>query len=116
MNQRLSNEWVHVLDLTDIPVLGARVVEGAAIGVVALFRTEDDQVFALRDRCPHRGGPLSQGLVFGHSVSCPLHGWQIDLESGEARAPDKGCARRLMLQLESGQVFLNRAQLEGMLP
>ncbi len=116
MTQILSNDWIHVLNLEDIPVLGARVVEGAAIGAVAVFRTEDNQAFALRDHCPHRGGPLSQGLVFGHSVSCPLHGWQIDLDSGQAHAPDVGCARKLQLQLKGEQIYLHKPQLDGTVP
>ncbi len=116
MTGKPSTDWIHVLNLEDVPVLGARVVEGAAIGSVAVFRTEDDQVFALRDHCPHRGGPLSQGLVFGHRVSCPLHGWQIDLESGKAQAPDVGCARKLSLQLEGNQIFLYKPQLDGNVP
>jgi nitrite reductase (NADH) small subunit len=97
--------WIEVGPLTDIPRQGARVVSTAA-GDVAVFRTHDDRVFALLDRCPHRGGPLSQGIVFGHRVACPLHHWQIDLESGNAVAPDQGCARSCAVRVEEGRVFL----------
>lgn len=107
------NAWIAVLALEDVPMLGARVVEGAAIGPVALFRTEDQGVFALRDRCPHKGGPLSQGIVHGHRVTCPLHGWNIELDSGEAVAPDVGCAKRLSVKVENGQVYLSRAELSA---
>ena len=80
------------LKLEDIPRLGARVIRTAK-GDIAVFRTAEDEVFALEDRCPHKGGPLSQGIVFGRRVACPLHGWTVELQDGCAVAPDKGCAR-----------------------
>ncbi len=73
---------------------------------VALFRTRDDQVFALRDSCPHRGGPLSQGIVHGTTVTCPLHNWKIDLASGEAQGPDEGCTNSFPVKVEDGVVYL----------
>lgn len=75
-------------------------------GDIAIFRAADDQVFALDDRCPHKGGPLSQGLIYGKRVACPLHNWQIELESGEAVAPDQGCAHRHPVRVENGRVLL----------
>ena len=114
MNSVASREtWLAVLALEEIPLLGSRVLQGAAIGPVAVFRTEDQSVFALRDRCPHKGGPLSQGIVHGHRVTCPLHGWNIELDSGEAVEPDAGCAGRLSVRVEGGQVYLNKAELAG---
>ncbi len=97
--------WVAVAQVEDIPRQGSRVVR-AAEGDIALFRTVDDQVFALRDRCPHKGGPLSQGIVHGARVTCPLHNWRIELATGEAVAPDVGCAGRFEVRLEGGVVFL----------
>jgi len=94
-----------VCRLEEIPQLGARVVETAA-GDIAVFRTADDAVFAVEDKCPHKGGPLSQGIVFGHSVTCPLHGWVVGLDSGEACAPDQGCTRRLPVRVDAGEVML----------
>ena len=87
--------------LDDIPRQGARVIERPAHpdGNVAVFRTGEDRVFAVLDRCPHRGGPLSQGIVFGDRVACPLHGWTIELASGGAVAPDVGCARTFDVQV-----------------
>ena len=82
----MTEQWVAAGHLEDIPRLGARIVETPG-GNIALFRTAQDEVFALRDRCPHKGGPLSQGIVHGRQVSCPLHDWKIDLHSGEAVAP-----------------------------
>lgn len=101
----MSN-WIEVGKVDDIPKLGSRVVESAE-GDIALFRTADDTIFALRDKCPHKNGPLSQGIVHGHVVTCPLHNWNIDLESGEAKAPDEGCARRYPVQVEGGTILLS---------
>jgi nitrite reductase (NADH) small subunit len=103
-----SQDWKSVCAIDDIPVLGARVVRSAA-GDLAVFRNDLDQVFALHDRCPHRGGPLSQGIVHGRSVTCPLHGYKIDLESGEAIAPDTGCAAKVDVKLEGRMVLLRVA-------
>jgi len=97
-----------VCALADIPRLGARVVERASAcgGNVAVFRTADDRVFALADRCPHKGGPLSQGIVHGDRVACPLHNWNIDLGTGTAVEPDQGCVARYPVRLADGLVQL----------
>ena len=108
----MTPSWKTICALADIPVLGARRVARAQGPQVAIFRTEDDQVFALLDRCPHKGGPLSQGLVFGHSVACPLHSWTIALDSGQAIAPDEGCAERFQVRVLEGQVQLNQTELD----
>jgi nitrite reductase (NADH) small subunit len=97
--------WMDVGALADIPVKGARVVRSAD-GDIAVFRTANDQVFALYDRCPHRGGPLSQGLVHGTFVTCPLHSWVISLETGEAQGPDEGCVGRIAVELRGARVWL----------
>ena len=97
-----------VCSLHDIPKLGSRVVRTEAHGDVAVFRNAEDEVFALADQCPHKGGPLSQGIVFGRSVACPLHNWTIGLEDGRAVAPDEGCARRFAVRVEAdGSVMLD---------
>ena len=75
-------------------------------GDIAIFRNDQDEIFAIHDKCPHKGGPLSQGIVFGRTVACPLHSWQIDLATGEALAPDHGCAGRFELKVEQGEVYL----------
>ncbi len=105
------NRWTRICNLLDIPRLGSRRVARAQGPEVALFRTADDQVFALLDRCPHKGGPLSQGIVFGHSVACPLHNWTIGLADGQAREPDHGCTARFAVQLVDGAVFLDADEL-----
>lgn len=99
------NEWLEIGALHDIPRLGARVVRTVQ-GDVAVFRTADDRVFALRDRCPHKGGPLSQGIVHGRRVTCPLHNWVIELESGAAVAPDEGCAGVYPVRLEEERILV----------
>lgn len=97
--------WTQVGTLEDIPRQGSRVIQ-TGDGEIALFRTVDDQVFALNNRCPHKGGPLAQGIVHGKRVTCPLHSWVIDLESGEAIAPDSGCAHRHEVRIAHGALFL----------
>ena len=97
--------WVKVGAVEDIPKLGARVVRSAH-GDIAVFRNAEDEVFALRDQCPHKGGPLSQGIVHGETVTCPLHGFKIGLKDGEAVVPDKGCATAFAVKLDAGSVWL----------
>ncbi len=106
------NDWIKVAALTEIPRLGARVVRTEQ-GDIALFRTEDDRVFALNDRCPHKGGPLSQGIVAADTVTCPLHGWKIRLEDGQAVEPDVGCAGRHAVKVAAGLVYLDRTAVSG---
>lgn len=100
-----SGVWRRVCALDEIPPLGARVVRADGCDV-AIFRNADDEVFALEDRCPHKGGPLSQGIVHGRDVTCPLHGWKIGLDNGEARAPDVGCASSFAVRLDASGVWL----------
>jgi nitrite reductase (NADH) small subunit len=103
--RRNDDRWKRICALTDIPRLGARVVNTEG-GDVAIFRNAADEVFALHDSCPHKGGPLSQGIVFGRHVSCPLHQWIVCLETGRAQEPDEGCTRSFAVKVEQGQVFL----------
>ena len=104
-------DWITVCAVDDIPVLGSRTVPRAQGLDVALFRSADHQVFALLDRCPHKGGPLSQGIVFGQRVACPLHNWTLGLDDGQAQAPDEGCTPRFAVQVVNGQVMLNAREL-----
>ena len=105
------SQWKPICPVTEIPVLGARRVERQQGTAVAVFRNTEDKVFALLDRCPHKGGPLSQGIVFGESVACPLHNWTIGLADGCAKAPDEGCTPRFACKVEGGQVFLDAHEL-----
>jgi nitrite reductase (NADH) small subunit len=96
-----------ICKLTDIPVLGSRIVKRTGEIDIAIFRNDQDQVFAVLDSCPHKGGPLSQGIVHGTSVTCPLHAWKIGLADGEAQAPDVGCVKRFGVKIEDGVVCLS---------
>ena len=104
-------EWKLICRVDDIPVLGSRCVARPKGVDVAVFRNAENQVFALLDRCPHKGGPLSQGIVFGTSVACPLHNWTIGLDDGKARAPDEGCTQRFSCRVHDGQVLLDPVEL-----
>jgi nitrite reductase (NADH) small subunit len=105
------SDWQVICRVQDIPVLGARRVARPGSTDVAVFRNREDQVFALLDRCPHKGGPLSQGIVFGTRVACPLHNWTIGLDSGCAQAPDEGCTPRFAVKVEVEQVLLDAEEL-----
>ena len=106
------NDWKVICRVDDVPKLGARkVTRSNGGGDIAVFRAADDHVFALLDRCPHKGGPLSQGIVFGHSVACPLHNWTIGLDDGCAKSPDVGCVQRFSVRVEDGAVALDLVEL-----
>lgn len=108
----MSNQWKVICSVNDIPVLGSRVVRRTDQTNVAIFRNSEDKVFALLDKCPHKGGPLSQGIVFGERVACPLHNWNIELASGCAVSPDEGCTQKFSVKIESGEVYLDTVELK----
>jgi len=99
------SDWLEITSLNDIPVLGSRVVETDTVNV-AIFRGKDDTLYAIKDACPHKNGPLSQGIMHGDSVTCPLHNWKISLKSGEALGADEGCTNVYDTKVENGKVFL----------
>lgn len=105
------NDWTLICSLDDIPPRGARRVARERGAPVAVFRTGEDRVHALLDRCPHRGGPLSQGIVFGDAVACPLHQWTIGLKDGRAQGADTGCTPRFQVRLEDGRIYLDAQEL-----
>ena len=104
-------DWTEICKLSDLPVLGARRVQRAQGLDVAVFRAQDDAVFALLDRCPHKGGVLSQGIVFGTSVACPGHNWTIRLQDGLAQAPDEGSTPSFQVRVQDGVVYLHTEEL-----
>lgn len=106
----LDKPWLDIGALDDIPRQGARVVR-TAVGCIAVFRTEDDAVFAIDDKCPHKAGPLSQGIVHDHSVTCPLHNWVISVETGRALGADSGEVRTHRVRTEAGRLFLDATSL-----
>lgn len=107
-----QDRWIKIGEISDIPRLGARVVE-TETGNIAVFRTADDEIFALSDQCPHKGGPLSQGIIHGKRVACPLHDWKIHLDTGVAVAPDEGCAASFPIKLENETIYLLPIASEG---
>ena len=104
--------WADICAVEDVPVLGSRVLERHGAPNIAIFRNAEDEIFALHDRCPHKGGPLSQGIVFGRKVACPLHNWYIDLQNGCALAPDTGAAATCAVKVENGRVLLGAQKTE----
>jgi len=103
---KTADGWFEVGEVDAIPKLGARVIQTSE-GDIAVFRTAEDEVFALRDSCPHQGGPLSQGIVYGKRVACPLHNWSIHLDSGKAVAPDEGCTAMFPVKIVQGKIYLS---------
>lgn len=97
--------WKRIGTIDDIPRLGSRTVT-TSCDDIAVFRLADDRIFALYDRCPHKAGKLSQGIVHGESVTCPLHNWVIGLTDGQAKAPDEGCARTVPVRLDGRTILL----------
>lgn len=97
--------WIPIGSISDIPQRGARCVE-TPLGRIAIFRTAEDRVFALDDHCPHKGGPLSQGIIHGAAVTCPLHNWVISLETGKALGADEGCVRTIPIKVEDDKIFI----------
>jgi len=106
-------QWTKIGTLNDIPQRGARCINTPA-GKVAVFRTANDQIFAIEDHCPHSGGPLSQGIVHGDAVTCPLHNWVISLKTGEAQGADEGKVTTLPVRIEDGKVLLQLKPAEMM--
>ena len=99
------SHWLKIAPLEDIPVLGSRVVDTTEMRI-AVFRGKNDQIYAIKDACPHKQGPLSQGIMHGDSVTCPLHNWKISLISGEALGPDEGCANVYQTKVDGGLVYI----------
>ena len=100
-----DSNWFVIGTVGDIPKRGARTVRVRG-REIAVFRAADDHVFALENRCPHKGGPLADGIVHGRKVACPLHNWVIDLESGQATGADHGCAEEFAVKIEADQIHL----------
>ncbi|MBO6866063.1 MAG: nitrite reductase small subunit NirD [Pseudomonadota bacterium] len=102
--------WIDIAALDDIPRRGARVVKTRQ-GCVAVFRTAEDEVYALDNACPHKAGPLAEGIVHGSSVTCPLHNWVISLETGQAQGADEGQVQTYPASVENGRILLDAAFL-----
>jgi len=107
----MKTEWTEIGRAEDIPRQGARVVKTDK-GDIAVFRTAEDEIYAIRNCCPHKGGPLSEGIVYGATVACPLHNLSLDLKSGQAVAPDDGCVTTYPVRLEGGLIYLDFSSRE----
>lgn len=101
-----EEDWVVVGNLNDIPRAGARIVK-TVYGNIGVFRTDDDRIFAIENRCPHLGGALSEGIVHATSVTCPLHNWVIDLATGNVLGADEGCVLTVPVQLDGDRISLD---------
>ncbi len=97
--------WKAIGHIDDIPLRGARCIKTPGM-TIAVFRTSESDVFAIENRCPHKNGPLSEGIVHGKSVTCPLHNWVISLENGSALGADQGEVRTFELRNEDGMLSL----------
>ncbi len=97
--------WFAIGNIADIPLRGARCVRTPQ-GKIAVFRTAENEAFAIEDHCPHKGGPLSQGIVHARAVTCPLHNWVISLETGKALGADEGAVKTIALRNEDGALFI----------
>jgi len=104
--------WIDIAALDDVAPRGARVIK-TPDGCVAVFRTGADEVFALDNTCPHKAGPLSEGIVHGASVTCPLHNWVISLETGLVQGPDEGAVRTYPARVEDGRILIDAAVLRA---
>lgn len=102
-------DWLDIGWLDEIPARGSRVIHVAGGDDIAVFRTGDGRVFALRDRCPHKQGRLSQGIVHAGAVACPLHNWRVSLSTGEALGEDRGCTPTVPVRIAAGRVLIERA-------
>ncbi|WP_242117139.1 nitrite reductase small subunit NirD [Sphingomonas lacusdianchii] len=105
----MTGEWLDIGWVDEIPLRGSRTVQVTGGDDIAVFRTGEGAVFALADRCPHKGGRLSQGIVHGGAVACPLHNWRIALATGEALGEDKGCTPTVPVKIDAGRVLICRA-------
>ncbi|MBL0727021.1 nitrite reductase small subunit NirD [Piscinibacter sp. HJYY11] len=105
------SHWTLICTVDDLPPLGSRRVTRPNGAPVAVFRAHDDRIFAILDRCPHKGGPLSQGIVFGTNVACPLHNMSIGLDDGRVKEPDEGCVPTFAVRVDAGSIYLDADEL-----
>lgn len=108
----MTQNWQRVGTINDIPRRGARCVQNGDM-TIAIFRTSDDRIFALEDKCPHKNGPLSQGIVHDGCVTCPLHNWVISLESGLAQGADEGETRAFPIKIDDETILIDLSKAGG---
>jgi nitrite reductase (NADH) small subunit len=109
-------DWLDIGPVDQLPTLGARTLPVQGGEEIAIFRTANGGVYALVNKCPHKQGPLSQGIVHDTSVTCPLHNWRISLVTGEALGEDKGCVPVIPVKIDGGRILIGRTEaLAGVL-
>jgi nitrite reductase (NADH) small subunit len=109
----MTGDWLDIGPVDQITPGNARTLPVQGGEEIAIFRTKAGEFHALVNRCPHKHGPLSQGIVHGGVVSCPLHNWNISLKTGEALGEDKGCVPVVPLKIDAGRIFLLRDAVIG---
>ncbi|MEO8722555.1 MAG: nitrite reductase small subunit NirD [Sphingobium sp.] len=105
----VTADWLDIGPVEQLPALGARTLPVQGGEEIAIFRTANGNVYALENKCPHKQGPLSQGIVHDTTVTCPLHNWRISLITGEALGEDKGCTRTIPVKVDAGRILIDRA-------
>ncbi len=100
----MSN-WIKIIQVEDVPVMGSRKVVVGDDEIV-IFKTRDESIFAVNNVCPHKQGKLSEGLVHDHMVTCPMHNWDIDLETGVVKDEDNSCTKKYETKVEEGVIYL----------
>ncbi len=104
----MIGDWLDIGPVGQIAPGHARTLPVQGADEIAVFHTLSGQFYALVNKCPHKHGPLSQGIVHGHVVTCPLHSWNISLKTGEALGDDKGCVPTIPLKVDAGRIYLLR--------
>lgn len=105
MNPETGTKWHPVCQIEEIPRYGGRTIRAGEVEI-AVFRLGDDRIRAVDNRCPHKQGPLAEGIVSGDIIICPLHARKISLESGEVLSPDSGCVKTYAVKIEGDEVLL----------
>lgn len=108
----IEKAWIDIGQLDDIPSQGARIVKTPR-GCIGVFRTASNEVFAIEDKCPHKSGPLTEGIVHGATVTCPLHNWVISLKTGQAQGADVGSVATFRMKVEGGRLLLEASALHA---
>lgn len=104
-----AGDWIDIGPVDQLPAMGGRTLPVRGGQEIAVFRTATGTIHALANRCPHKGGPLSEGIVHDTSVTCPLHAWRISLVTGEALGEDKGCVPVIPVRVDAGRIYLDRS-------
>lgn len=101
-----TKRWVRITAVENIPLREGRAVQVGG-HVVAIFNL-GDRFLALENRCPHRGGPLADGIVSAGTVVCPLHAWKVDLTTGSVTNQPESpqCVKTFPARVEADAIFV----------